>query len=72
MADDFLTLQQATEEFGINRVKLWRWMRDGRLVAHQSGRDLREKLVRRADVAALLEPTPIPIKGEDEAKKAAA
>jgi hypothetical protein len=69
MADDFLSLQQAADEFGLNRVKLWRWIKAGRLVAHQSGRDQREKLVRRGDVVALLKPTPIPV---GEAKKAAA
>jgi len=69
MDNDFLTLQQAADEFQVNRVKLWRWIKAGRLVAHQSGRDLREKLVRRSDVEALLLPTPI---RSEDAKKAAA
>ena len=69
MTEDFLTLQEAAEVFQVSRVKLWRWVRDGRLAAHQSGRDLREKLVRREDVAALLAPTPIVIGAP---KKAAA
>ena len=69
MADDFITLQEAADEFGVNRVKVWRWIKGGRLVAHQSGRDLREKLVRRSDVEELLKPTPLSI---GEAKKVAA
>ncbi len=69
MADDYLTLREAAAEFGVNRVKLWRWIRDGHLTAHQSGRDLREKLVRRTDVATLLTPTPLTL---DTPKKLAA
>ena len=61
MEDDLIPLGQAAEEFEINRVKLWRWIRAGRLVAHQSGRDLRTKLVRRSEVRALLEPTPLAV-----------
>ena len=59
MPGEFLTIQEAADEMKVSRVKLWRWIRDGKLVAHQSGRDLREKLVRRADIEALLAPTPI-------------
>ncbi len=69
MGDDFLTMQQAADELGVSRVKLWRWIRAGKLVAHQSGRDLREKLIRRSDLEALLKPTPMPV---NNAKKAAA
>lgn len=57
--DDMLTLGDAAEEFGIPRIKLWRWIKGGKLTAHRSERDLREKLVRRGDVAAILEPRPI-------------
>jgi excisionase family DNA binding protein len=59
MDSDLMTIQEAAEEFKISRVKIWRWVRDGRLTALQSGRDLREKLVRRSEVEALLAPTPI-------------
>ncbi|MDP9470818.1 MAG: helix-turn-helix domain-containing protein [Chloroflexota bacterium] len=69
MPGDFLTIQEAADEMKISRVKIWRWIRDGKLVAHQSGRDLREKLVRREDVEGLLAPTPIPV---EQTKKAAA
>ena len=69
MPGEFLTIQEAADEMRISRVKLWRWIRDGKLVAHQSGRDLREKLVRREDVEALLAPTPMPV---EPAKKVAA
>jgi len=69
MPGEFLTIQEAADEMRISRVKLWRWIRDGKLVAHQSGRDLREKLVRREDVEALLAPTPMPV---ESVKKVAA
>ena len=69
MPGEFLTIQEAADEMRISRVKLWRWIRDGTLVAHQSGRDLREKLVRREEVEALLAPTPMPV---ESVKKVAA
>jgi len=59
MDDEMLTLGQAAEEYGMSRQKLWRWVRAGRLVAYQGGRDLRERLVRRADLDRLFAPTPM-------------
>ncbi len=69
MTNDFLTLQEAADLMGVSRFKLWRLVREGKLVAHQSERDRREKLVRRADIESLLTPRPIEA---DRAKKAAA
>jgi len=69
MNKDFLTLQEAADVMGVSRFKLWRLVRDGKLVAHQSERDRREKLVRRADVEAVIKPRPIAL---DPAKKVAA
>ena len=65
MVDDMLTLGEAAEAFDIPRIKLWRWVRSGKLVAHRSERDLREKLVRRGDVEALLRPQPITAEGAE-------
>ena len=66
-----LTLGEAAEMFGIPRIKLWRWVKAGKLIAHQSERDLRQKLVRRADVEGLLRPRPIRAEGGQELKSAA-
>ena len=57
--EEYLTLQQAADLMGVSRFKLWRLVRDGKLTAHVSERDRREKLVRRADVEALMQPRPI-------------
>ena len=68
MDDDMLTLGEAAEAFAIPRIKLWRWVKGGKLVAFQSERDLREKLVRRGDVEALLRPRPIRDVARDSAE----
>lgn len=68
--DEYLTLQEAAELIGVSRFKLWRLVRDGKLVAHLSERDRRERLVRRGDVEELVKPRPIDL-GTD-AKKAVA
>ena len=57
--DEMVTIGEAAEEFDIPRIKLYRWMKTGRLIAYRSGRDERAKLVRRADVEALLQPEPV-------------
>lgn len=69
---DMLTISQAAEEFGIPRIKLYRWMKAGRLSAFRSGRDERSKLVRRGDVEALLGQAPIALAGESQELKSAA
>jgi excisionase family DNA binding protein len=67
-----LTISQAAEEFGIPRIKLYRWMKAGRLSAYRSGRDERSKLVRRGDVEALLGHAPITPAVEEQDPKSAA
>ena len=67
---DMVTIGEAAEEFNVPRIKIYRWMKAGRLAAYRSGRDERAKLVRRADVAALLEPEPVEV-GELAVKSAA-
>ena len=69
MTSDLMTITEAAEAFDIPRIKLYRWMKAGRLQARRSGRDERVKLVRRADVAALLGDEPIDL---ESAKKLAA
>jgi excisionase family DNA binding protein len=66
---DLMKITDAAEAFNIPRIKLYRWMKSGRLQARRSGRDERIKLVSRADVAALLGDEPIDL---DDAKKLAA
>jgi len=68
--DDMVTIGEAAEEFEIPRIKIYRWLKAGRLAAYRSGRDERAKLVRRSDVAALLEPEPVEF-GAPEVKSAA-
>jgi excisionase family DNA binding protein len=69
--EDMMTIGEAAEEFDIPRIKLYRWMKTGRLVAYRSGRDERAKLVRRADVEALLQPEPVMELETAEVKSAA-
>jgi len=66
--DDFVTIQQAAKLLGVHRITVWRLVRDGRLQAYQSPINRRVKLVKRADLTALM--TPQPIDGDE--KKAAA
>lgn len=72
MHDDLLTIGDAAEAFDIPRIKLYRWIKTGRIAAYRSGRDERAKLVRRADVAALLQPEPVERTGQDTDVKSAA
>ena len=67
---DMVTIGEAAEEFNVPRIKIYRWLKAGRLAAYRSGRDERAKLVRRSDVAALLEPEPVEF-GAPEVKSAA-
>jgi excisionase family DNA binding protein len=66
--DDFLTLQQAADLMRVHRITVWRLVRDGKLRMYQSETNRRVKLVKRADVGALMTPQPIEI---DEGKEAA-
>lgn len=63
--EQLLTIKQAADEFAIPRIRLWRWMKAGELHALQSGRDRREKLVRRGDIRHLLEPRELLKDGRD-------
>jgi len=66
-----MTIGEAAEVFGIPRMKLYRWVKSGRLTAYRSGRDERAKLVLRADVEALLKPEPMTGSMEEDRKRAA-
>jgi excisionase family DNA binding protein len=57
--DDFLTLQQAADLMRVHRITVWRLVRDGKLRMYQSETNRRVKLVKRADVEALMRPRPI-------------
>ena len=65
---DFLTLTDAARYLGVSRQTLWRRIRDGVIPVHVSEINRRIKLVKRADVEALMRPRPI----EDAGKKVAA
>jgi len=65
--DDFLTLQQAADFMRVHRITVWRLVRDGKLRMYQLETNRRVKLVKRADVEALMRPRPI----EDAEGKAA-
>ena len=57
--DDFVTMQQAAALMGVSRWTLWRLVKEGRLPSYQSEINRRVKLVKRADVEALMTPKPI-------------
>ena len=57
--DDFLTLQQTADLMRVHRITVWRLVRDGKLRMYQSETNRRVKLVKRADVEALMRPRPI-------------
>ncbi len=57
--DDFATIQQAATLMGVSRWTLWRLVKEGRLQTYHSDANRRVKLVRRADVEALMVPKPI-------------
>jgi excisionase family DNA binding protein len=66
--DEYLTVQEAAELMGVSRFTIWRRIRDGALPAYRADVDRRTRLVKRADVEALMRPRPI----EDAEEKAAA
>jgi len=69
--EQMMTIGEAAEAFDIPRMKLYRWMKAGRLSAYRSGRDERAKLVRADDVRALLEPEPVGMPESRELKSTA-
>jgi excisionase family DNA binding protein len=54
--DDYLTLKEAADLLGVSRWTIWRRVRAGELQAHKAGVDRRTRLVKRADVEALMHP----------------
>ncbi len=70
MESEYLGLREAAELLGVSRFTIWRLIRDGELPAYQSQVDRRQKLVKRSDVEALMQPLPLP--ASEHAKKAAA
>ncbi len=56
MHDEFMTIKEAAEVLGVSRVTIYRRVKAGELEAYQSRADRRERLVRRADIEALLRP----------------
>ena len=66
--DDFLTISEAARIAGVPRSTIYRRLADGALRVYESPLNRRVKLVKRANLAALM--TPQPIEG-DEGKAAA-
>lgn len=67
MPGEFLTLNQAAEELGVNRVTLWRRVQKGQIRLYQSDQDQRVRLVKREDIERMKQPVMV-----DPAKKEAA
>jgi excisionase family DNA binding protein len=65
--DEFLTLQQAADFMRVHRITVWRLVRDGKLRMYQSETNRRVKLVKRADVEALMRPRLIEERGKEAA-----
>ena len=59
MAEEFVTMREAQEILGVSNFTVWQMVRDGRLQAFRSGVDRRKKLIRRADLDALMAPKPM-------------
>jgi len=59
MDEEYLPITQAAKRFGVSYQTLWRLVRAGRLSTYQSQTNRRVKLVKRADVEALMVPKPI-------------
>lgn len=56
---EWLTLGEAADEYVLTRNQLTRMVKAGELIAYYSARDRREKLIRRGDLEAALDPRPI-------------
>lgn len=54
--DDYLNLQEAAELLGVSRWTVWRRVRTGQLPTYTAGVDQRARLIKRADVEALMQP----------------
>lgn len=40
ISDYFFTTKQASEILGINRITIWRWMKQGKIETQQVGREI--------------------------------
>lgn len=67
--DDYVTMTEAQDILSVSRFKIWQLVKEGKLPTFRSERDRREKLIRRADVEAILQPRAAPI--EEQGKAAA-
>ncbi len=68
MEPEHVSMREAREMLGVSNFTIWQMVKDGRLPAYESRTDRRKKLIRVADIRALMEPgSPVA-----EAKKAAA
>ncbi len=56
MHDEYMTIKEAAKALGISRATIYRRVKAGELEAYQSRADRRERLVRRADIEALMRP----------------
>jgi excisionase family DNA binding protein len=52
--EDWLTINEAAERLGTNRVKIWRLIKAGRLEARENPLDRREKLISSVAIEELL------------------
>jgi excisionase family DNA binding protein len=66
--DDFVSISEAARITGISRSTIYRLIAEGSLRTYASPLNRRVKLVKRADLARLMTPTPI----EQDAEKDAA
>lgn len=68
-----MAMGEAQELLGVSNFTIWKMVKEGRLATFRSRVDRRKKLVRRADVEALLtpEPTHLPKRDPDQTKTVA-
>lgn len=59
MQREYMTIKEAAEALGVNRATVYRRIKAGELEVFQSRADRRERLVRRADIEAMLQPVAI-------------
>ena len=57
--DGFMTLGDAAVRLGVSRMTIWRMTQDGRLTTYHSEANRRIRLVKRAEVEALITPRSI-------------
>ncbi|HEV2127841.1 MAG TPA: helix-turn-helix domain-containing protein [Thermomicrobiales bacterium] len=56
MRSDYMTIGEAADALGVTRTTVWRRIKSGELEVFRSQTDRRERLVRRADIEAMLRP----------------